>query len=1279
MGRIFVIVGGFLVLLLTAALVVPPFINWSGYRADFEREASRILGRPVEVAGSASARLLPFPSVTFSDVRVGASAQNPAMTVERFSMGAELMPFLRGQLLIFDMRVERPRATISLDKDGRVDWAIRPSTPLNPGQIKVEKLTISDGEINLRDDSSGRSHTITNLDAVLSATSLSGPWLTNGRLNFDGEQVALDVNTGEARPDGSLRMRVRVTPDAIPATFETDGDMVLDDGQLRYAGNFALRSADIATRKADGGKKPVTEKPFLADLRISGVFAADRSRFESAEFRMEQGAGDNPYIVNGKALFDYGIEPHFEINADGQQVFWGPTASDENDQNAAIVPLAERMAAFGRMMEQLPIPTIPGSVDLRLPAIIAGGTTIRTVNIQAEPDAGSWNIKQLEADFPGRTKVEAKGRLSVGDNFGFEGDLLVASRQPSGLAAWLNENVDESIRRLPAAGFSGRVSLNADRQTIDNLEVGLGSTVLKGRFARQSPRLAQASIDLTLAGEAVESDALHGLVALFSTDSSLANIGDQAISVDFKAGPVRFDDAEFGSVDTAFRLNHGRFDFDRLMIGDVGGATLTATGTLNPFSEEPSGSLDATVLADDLSGFFTVLAARFPQLPLFTALETRAQNYPGLFDDSEINLVANALTASKDVATVGPSEISFSLSGKSGGMKLDLSGTAAGAVRGEDPMQIQMRANVASQHGETVLALLGLPALPLGMAGPLEADLSLQGAPSVGMRTQLNLKAPDGVANVDGVITVLPDDLTASGKASMKAADIQPFAATLGYTLPGFGQGLPVDLSSDFQLAKGILRFPGLIGQVDGNEVSAKIDASLADDGMPLLRGEAKLAVLDLAALADMMLGQEAFVGGASKGKVPSVWPRGTFSSAPSLPLLADMKITAKQADLGSFSPIKDFTAKIVKGVDDLTISEMNGTWSGGQLTGRVGLRNNDKNAMVSVDMVWNGADLRSAYVLEDGAAPLGGILKLTTKLSGNGGNMAELVRSLAGSATINVDGLTLSGLEPEALQAMREQADRIGDLPTEASGNKSPDNKATAKQFEAIASSATGRGSFAAGPAQLDLTVAGGVARMSAIKLANRNAELESELQIDLSTLNVTANGSFRLLAGTDAGVEAGTGSGSEPMLRFNVHGFYANPVVKVDHQPLVQFLTQRALEREQERVEAMQAQLTEKQALRREVELYQAREAARQAALQQEEERRRTDAKARAAVKAKADAKAKADEEAQRAAEQRAAEQRSIGGEAAQPLNLPNIALPQDGQSLNEFLKTLESDPQP
>ncbi|EBW1603992.1 AsmA family protein, partial [Salmonella enterica subsp. enterica serovar Kottbus] len=103
--RLFVFFGSLIVLALCAALIGPYFVDWTSYRADFEREASAILGRRVEVRGDVSARLLPFPSVVFSDVVVSGNHGEPAMTAESFSMDAELAPFLSGQVLIFDMRL----------------------------------------------------------------------------------------------------------------------------------------------------------------------------------------------------------------------------------------------------------------------------------------------------------------------------------------------------------------------------------------------------------------------------------------------------------------------------------------------------------------------------------------------------------------------------------------------------------------------------------------------------------------------------------------------------------------------------------------------------------------------------------------------------------------------------------------------------------------------------------------------------------------------------------------------------------------------------------------------------------------------------------------------------------------------------------------------------------------------------------------------------------------------------------------------------------------------
>ncbi len=141
-------------------------------------------------------------------------------------------------------------------------------------------------------------------------------------------------------------------------------------------------------------------------------------------------------------------------------------------------------------------------------------------------------------------------------------------------------------------------------------------------------------------------------------------------------------------------------------------------------------------------------------------------------------------------------------------MKLDLSGTASGGEGESEPLQMQMNGTATSRQGEAVLALIGLPSLPLGIAGELTADLAMQGAPSAGMRTLLKLSAPDGSAMADGVISLVRGDIAASGKAQLKTADLQPFIATAGYALPGFGQGLQPTSPAISSLQRAFFVFP---------------------------------------------------------------------------------------------------------------------------------------------------------------------------------------------------------------------------------------------------------------------------------------------------------------------------------------------------------------------------------------------------------------------------------------------------------------------------------------
>ena len=252
------------------------------------------------------------------------------------------------------------------------------------------------------------------------------------------------------------------------------------------------------------------------------------------------------------------------------------------------------------------------------------------------------------------------------------------------------------------------------------------------------------------------------------------------------------------------------------------------------------------------------------------------------------------------------------------------------------------------------------------------------------------------------------------------------------------------------------------------------------------------------------------------------------------------------------------------------------------------------------------------------------------------------MMASLSGSGTAATKGLTIAGLKPDALPAIIGQADRIG-------------RDIDAARTAAFAPSLATAGAFAAADADIAFTVANGVVRAPPLTLQNPAAAISTSLSADLATGDIRAEGAITYRPGDEALV------GSEPAVSFTVSGQPGETVRTLDTGPLAQFLTQRALEKEQRRVEAMQAALLEKQRLRREARYYaslqdardkaeehrlleemrvkaeqEARERARQAAADaQAKAQAEAQAEADARAKADAEAKAKADAEAKAAAE--------------------------------------------
>lgn len=1220
---------------LLAALIGPYFIDWTSYRADFEREASAVLGRKVEVRGEADARILPFPSLRFTNIVVGAANGEPALTADSFSMDAELAPFLRGEVLIFDMRIVKPSATLTVDENGVVDWAVRPSTPFDPRNITVEKLTVVDGKARIIDEAGGREHLLSEINTTVSARTLAGPWRLGGSMRIDGQRTTVTASTGVADGSGTNRLRVTARPESFPVEFETEGNVAIAKGVPSYSGTFrvaGITPAKDELRAGDGQPKAVIDD--RPPNRLVGNFDLNAERLDVASFRFETGPIADPYVAEGSADVDLGKEPKFSVKANGAQVRL--TTLGENVNDGAT--LADRLAALQEALALFPKPPIPGVVDVNLPAVVAGDTTIRDVAISAAPALDGWYLSSASALLPGRSTLEAKGFLTTGKKPRFEGSLLLAVKQPSGFAAWLSKDVDAAVRRLPAAGFNASVFLDASRQTFKDLEVVLGDARLTGEIERTTPANAKPVISAQLSGNKLTEETGSALLSLFVSDAGAFRFMGHDLDMKLKAGPVTAFGLTAATVDTALRVKDDRLDIDRLSVGDVAGASLAATGAVRALTGEPVAEIDATVTADDLEPLASLLAATFRDNRLVAEIAQRARDNPGLLANARLDVVGSAAANGADVV-----DVAFSAKGNAGGSAL--SATSSGSFKGGLAPDMPLELSFEASNGDAtrLLALAGLPTLPLTVVGGGTLNLNAKGNLAAGMQTTASIAGEKFLTGFEGLVTSTPDGLAARGKARLEASDIEPWLMSLGASLPGMGFGTSVSLTGDADYGKQLLVLSALNGTVAEGAVSGDLNISI-DQGLPKFTGALAVDTVDLTPLTAMVFGEA-----ATAPQDDGSWPMAPLQAEPVAPFAADVTLTVGTIWAGPLPPIHDASLALQADGRRLRIADLDAKLANGKVNALVELKNDAGNGLLSGEVKLGGADiglLSQALGVSDPA--LSGRADISASVSSSGKSIGGLAAALAGSGTVDLQGVAVDGLNPAALAELLKRADAVG--PT-----------LDAARTASFAPPVIGAGKFDAGNTQFAFNIASGVARMAAASFDRDQAKLTVELRADLARETLSGDGAFIYKPGDAALV------GSEPSVRLVFSGPLQKPEVAMDTAPLGQFLTQRQLEIEQARVEAMQAALLEKQRLRREtayyvalrqgrqvlageeahrrdatVRLYREMEARVRAAEEaelkaQEEERLRNEEKARleAEAKAKADAEAKAAADAKAKAE--------------------------------------------
>ncbi|MCA1298940.1 AsmA family protein [Stappia indica] len=1147
-----------MILALLAALVGPFFIDWTAYRTTFETYGEQMLGHKVAVMGEAQMRLLPTPTLTFSDVRVGAP-EDPLLAVSRFEVRIELPPLLKGELRIIDMHLDKPELTLSLDEQGRLDWFTglgRQSmlSSLDPDQVMLEQVDITDGSVTVIDARSGRSHRVDDIDILVAARSLLGPYKIDGTARFAGERATVMMATGRRDEAGAVRLRTRLTPISVPLDLIMDGRLSQDGGRPAYEGSYALTSV-------------TPEEEWAQAWKSEGTFTLDVAALNLTEASLRYGPDERPMTLEGRLGVALTAPYGFDVQARAKQVDLDRMAG-RGPQEPLAVPEAGRLLLSA--LRALPHPSIPGRVRLDVPALVAGGGLAQDMRIDAERLASGWRLRELSGRLPGRSEVLLRGDLELQPAPAFRGSFAAAVAQPNAFADWWRHGVALDAAVDPFA-VESRVSASEGGFALTDLTVELGADALRGAVSYTAadsgaPAKGAAKLEADLDADRLNSDqvALLAQVFLDGEDGVLESLHGAATQFALRlfAQEVRIEDFTAKTVALRAAYEDDRLTIDELTVSDLAGANLIASGEVEALSQAPSGQVKATVDARRMSGVAALLETLFPEAQGLRRFTRRAAEF------SPAKLELDFTGEASGSGGGAQSRVTLTARGNAGGTEVDVSAGLTGRIDRWDEAKVDFEAGFTAADGGRLLAQTGVTVLPVASLGEARLELGAGGIPEDGLDGYARLYL--GGASLEAVgRVVLPRTGAARYSADVvaRAEDLLPLTLVTG-RLPSLSSSAgTVDLAMGLKGAGDTFELTGISGSVAGVRVDGALQMDLrrgVSSAEPRVRGQLDLSDLDLAGLSDLVLGADQFSAATS-----GAWPEAAFT-APILPAVdIAVDVTARTADLGVGPEASQLTGRLSLKNEALTLDISEAGFAGGQLSGSYGLTRSGGQAGLTASLRLEGAVLEDLIWRRGGRPVATGRFDLALRLEGAGRSVAGIVASLSGGGTVKVGAGEIRGLNPEAFGLVIRAVDAGLDV-----------DDATVR--EAFASHLdTGRLGFDA--LEGSFSVAGGVVRISNVTLDNADGDTGASVfgsaQVDLEEKTLQSDFALKV----EAGEEAVTGAEPEVGLVFS--GDLAAPSRTIDITPFTAFLTLRAFEQEVRRVEELQAEITERDRLMREL----------------------------------------------------------------------------------------------
>lgn len=161
------------ILVLSALLVGPYFVDWSSQREWLAAKLSKAVGAEIRIDGPIDVKLLPRPIFRAGNVSIGSSKpHDPRFSAERLDAELSINGLLQGAVEFVDARLSAPRLELTMRPDG--SFFATPLVVENPQKFQFHKLAIEDGTVAVLDEAGAEKLVLRGISAEGEAELCSG-------------------------------------------------------------------------------------------------------------------------------------------------------------------------------------------------------------------------------------------------------------------------------------------------------------------------------------------------------------------------------------------------------------------------------------------------------------------------------------------------------------------------------------------------------------------------------------------------------------------------------------------------------------------------------------------------------------------------------------------------------------------------------------------------------------------------------------------------------------------------------------------------------------------------------------------------------------------------------------------------------------------------------------------------------------------------------------------------------------------------------------------------